>query len=548
LKIAIVIFLSSGNFLLAQTKTSTEKQQIKLLQKESYQTLEQEFWTALQNNSQVKTKYALAYLLKAKKEKDTLEIADAYYMMIYASHWKTSKVYVDSIITITKGNINYNQPAKAYILLANDFGTRGRYKEAFVALDEAYYCAISSGNIVQLYNIKYLIARLKTSIGDYQSSLNILRDVVSYYREKDNTRSYIIAYWAYGNNLNLLKKPDSVIQINKELISLSLKTRDSVIYNKLLLSSAISLYEKENYTSSLDSILKLNKLYKKTNNINSINVLINLYLAKIYSRQNKNELALTYLEKVDSISTSKNYFHSSIRENYTLMYHHYKENKDIKNQLYYINKLLKTDSILDNDFAYLVKNVNTKYATRNLISEKQKIIKSLNQSNFNNKIIFLLLLLLCIVFILFLIKNYKKKNHNQKRIQEINRKKKEQTHIIDDETTTRILDALHKIEQSDIFLKTDFNLAHLAKLLKTNTSYLSRIINKHKKQTFKQYLIDLRINYLIKELNEKPIIRKHSIEALATSIGYTNASSFTRIFKNHIGMSPSEYLKKNYSD
>jgi YesN/AraC family two-component response regulator len=58
--------------------------------------------------------------------------------------------------------------------------------------------------------------------------------------------------------------------------------------------------------------------------------------------------------------------------------------------------------------------------------------------------------------------------------------------------------------------------------------------------------MDLRINYLIQKLDENPILRKHSIEALADSIGYKNASSFTRIFKNYTGISPSKYFKQKY--
>lgn len=119
---------------------------------------------------------------------------------------------------------------------------------------------------------------------------------------------------------------------------------------------------------------------------------------------------------------------------------------------------------------------------------------------------------------------------------------------IDTETTNRILADLVAFENSTVFLKNDFNLNLLAKLLNTNTSYLSRIINDHKKRTFKQYLIELRINTLIHNMHKNPILRKYSIEVLAESIGYNNASSFTRIFKSHIGESPSSFLNKKYPE
>lgn len=547
IKILILSFLfSSSNYLFAQVHLEDQKKQIKDLQAESYENLEKEFWKSDRMDSITRFRYAEAYLLKAKKRKDTAEIADAYYMMLYASQSNNSQLYTDSIIAITKDNINYNQPAKAYLLRANNYGVNGRYKEAFMALHKADFYAKTSGNTHQLYEIKYLISRLKTDVGDYQSSLDILRDIVLHYKDNSNIRPYIVSSWAYGNTLNLLKKPDSALLINRKIIPLSLKTKDSVMYNKLLLSSAIAYYEKEDYKSSLDSILKLREYNNKKDFGNSINVLMNLYQGKIYLKQQKNELAIKNFEKVDSISTSKNYFHSSIRENYTLMYNYYKQKKDIKNQLYYINKLLVTDSILDSDYAYLLKNINDKYTKPNLIAEKQKIINSLESSGFNKKMGIVFLLSFSCILIIALARNTKKMQLYKKRIEELGTTKKVQTYIIDDNTTKRILDDLSKIEQSELFLNKDFNLAHLSKLLNTNTSYLSQTINKHKKLTFKQYLMDLRINFLIKQLDENPILRKHSIEALAESIGYKNASSFTRIFKNHIGISPSEYFRKRY--
>ncbi len=545
----VILFLIIGNQSFSQTNAEEEKIDINRLQGKDYPTLEKAFWQLQsQKNLESAKEYASAYLHKAKSEKDIEEIANAYYMLIYSSHWDVSKVYVDSIIAVTKDNINYNQPAKAYILKANDYGANGQYKEAFIALDKAYFCAKTSGNIEQLYGIKYFITRLKTDVGDYQSNLSTLKDIISYHKEKGNTRQYIITSWAYANNFNLLKEPDSALVINKEIIPLSLKTRDSVIYNKLLLSTAISYYEKENFKPSLDSILKLRELNKKKDFGSSINVLMNLYQGKIYLKQHEDELAIKNFKKVDSISTIKNYFHSLIRENYTLMYNYYKEKKDIKNQLKYINKLLVTDSILDSDYAYLAKNINSKYTTPNLVLEKQNIIKSLKKTGNTRKIVISVLGLICVLLVIALFRNNRKKKYYKKFSKELGVRKKGNNHTINNETTKKILTSLANLEHSKAFLNKDFSLPVLAKLLNTNTSYLSRIINDHKNQTFKQYLIDLRINELIKNLDENPVMRKYSIEALADSIGYKNPSSFTRIFKNYTGVSPSEYLKKNYSE
>jgi len=79
--------------------------------------------------------------------------------------------------------------------------------------------------------------------------------------------------------------------------------------------------------------------------------------------------------------------------------------------------------------------------------------------------------------------------------------------------------------------------------LKSNTSYLSYTINKIKNKTFKQYITELKIEYLIKKLKEDKNYRKYTIKYLAEEIGYTNASAFTRAFKNYKGITPSEFIK-----
>jgi AraC-like DNA-binding protein len=49
--------------------------------------------------------------------------------------------------------------------------------------------------------------------------------------------------------------------------------------------------------------------------------------------------------------------------------------------------------------------------------------------------------------------------------------------------------------------------------------------------SFKKYITQLRIEYLIKELKEEHIYRNYTIKYLAEEIGYTNASAFTRVLK-----------------
>ncbi len=114
---------------------------------------------------------------------------------------------------------------------------------------------------------------------------------------------------------------------------------------------------------------------------------------------------------------------------------------------------------------------------------------------------------------------------------------------ISDTIVQNILTGLHRLEKEKCFLKLDFNLKFIAQELNSNTSYISKVINFHKKSSFKEYTTQLRIQYFIKELKVNPSFQKHSLDAIAKDIGYSNASSFSKIFKKHTGITPSRFIK-----
>jgi AraC-like DNA-binding protein len=115
---------------------------------------------------------------------------------------------------------------------------------------------------------------------------------------------------------------------------------------------------------------------------------------------------------------------------------------------------------------------------------------------------------------------------------------------IKDETRTEILEKLIKIEEKKLFLRQDFTLHNVAKKLKTNTAYLSKIVNSELDKNFSSYVNELRINYIIIELKNNAKLRSYSINAIAEEIGYKSPESFTKYFKVATGISPSIYIKK----
>ena len=114
---------------------------------------------------------------------------------------------------------------------------------------------------------------------------------------------------------------------------------------------------------------------------------------------------------------------------------------------------------------------------------------------------------------------------------------------ISSKTEKAILKKLDQFENTKAFIKKDINLNQLAKQFDTNTKYLSEIIKNYKNKNFNQYLNELRINYLIDELNNNDKVLNTKVSYLASDFGFNSHSSFSTLFTQYIGQSPSEYIK-----
>ncbi|MEM6718584.1 MAG: helix-turn-helix domain-containing protein [Bacteroidota bacterium] len=114
---------------------------------------------------------------------------------------------------------------------------------------------------------------------------------------------------------------------------------------------------------------------------------------------------------------------------------------------------------------------------------------------------------------------------------------------ISDAIILQVMDELSDFENHQGYLKP-ITLHSLAKKLKTNPKYLSKIINNHYQKNFSSYINDLRINYLLKELTKNDTLQKCTIKSLAKKLGFGNPESFAKAFKRHTGVNPSTYINE----
>ncbi|KAF2520132.1 helix-turn-helix domain-containing protein [Flavobacterium salilacus subsp. salilacus] len=107
-----------------------------------------------------------------------------------------------------------------------------------------------------------------------------------------------------------------------------------------------------------------------------------------------------------------------------------------------------------------------------------------------------------------------------------------------------ILNKLKQFENSTRFTNAKLTIATLAVQFKTNTSYLSEIINREKGKNFNAYINGLRINYICSLIHSNPEYLNYKISYLAETCGFSSHSAFATVFKSITGISPSAFLKQ----
>jgi AraC-like DNA-binding protein len=95
-----------------------------------------------------------------------------------------------------------------------------------------------------------------------------------------------------------------------------------------------------------------------------------------------------------------------------------------------------------------------------------------------------------------------------------------------------------------VICQQDFTLGKLAKMVNSNTTYVSQAINEYYGTSFSNVLAGMRIKEACRCMtNESDRYRHVTIEAIAASVGFKSRTAFINGFKREVGLTPSEYLR-----
>ncbi|WP_082994815.1 helix-turn-helix domain-containing protein [Aquimarina megaterium] len=449
----------------------------------------------------------------------------------------------------------------SYILQGGIYMRLANYNESLKSYLKAEKIAIDKGlknkELICIANIGFVRIELKR----YSDALEVLEKVISKlekeeYRDtkKQFEHTYIRVILSKGLCLKELNRLDEALLTYQEGTELANTYDLKNIKGNFYINTGDVFYEKGEYHKALGYLNEGKKILKSVQSSNFSNIL----LAEFYSAR-----CLFKLEKLKEALDLLIYNFGVIKENniqktdklhemYELAIHIAEQLED-RNLIISLNQdyretfsKISEDQLKARDVLYNRDISKLKIDNESLVAryDKKKYVTAIAIG-----IASILLLVLVFMFFRFKIKS----KENEKRFQKLAKSIKEKSFdnhqktikkdSIKDEKVNSILEELNKLQDSLFFLSEECNLYTTAKKINTNTTYLSKTINTYKKQSFNQYLNELRIHHVILKLHDNAKFRSYTIEAIAQEVGYKSSNTFVKAFKDKTNLNPSFYIK-----
>lgn len=365
--------------------------------------------------------------------------------------------------------------------------------------------------------------------------------------------NYCMALMNYltGDYENSSKFADESITIINDTKNKSLFQREMIMACGIKAMAMLKMDKEKEALSAL----------QYTETINSTDVSITeayICLADYYLDKNEYEKAVSILfEEADRVNKRQSYAGKSLvyekisdiyagKGNFDKAYAYHKICDSLNRMIFDMNK------------EYAIAEVKAKYNLaqyQNKLQE-QKII--LLKRNRLNTILVIALIFSSVIIYIILINKTKKDRYYKKIVQQYAEKASLNKHIKELEdihgaqpnkyATSALSDTkgdniykamVSQMEDAEIWRDSELTIEKLAKILNTNRSYLSRLINERAGVNFNQYLCKYRVEGAISSIINSD--GECLLKSLAFESGFKTASGFYKAFSRETGMPPSAF-------
>mgnify|MGYP003584327378 FL=1 len=512
------------------------------------------------------------YIKKSKVERNDEALFYAYRYASISSTYPLNLKYADSALVIGKKSDIKKILLDAYLNRGNINMSEEFYQKALDDILIANKLSQESGNNYIFNKTIYYIAQNKLYLGQYEDANKELIICLKFFKDNLQNKTSLGKNYQIYYLYSLMSLIDSNTKLGKSKENEAL-LKEAFAYikeNKLdqylpyfITSEGISSYFLKDYNTAISKFSEAIRLYNDQWEHNTEV----FYLGLSYWHIGKEKLAIKYLEEIDKHYDKTKKLDPQFRSAYEILIKYYNSIGNKEKQLEYINKLMFLDRSYEKNYKYLYQRIVKEYDTKKLVSEKNRIEKTLE----NQRIIFISIFIFLLAgFLFFALRIYKEKQTYKKRFEEIiaeqNKLHLKQENKISDSKENlikekfdydyynkipglnplfveNILKQLEIFEQENRFLDSQISQRSLSEELGTNSTYFSKIINTYKGKNFTLYINDCRLDYIIGHLQNDIKYINMDVKELASIAGFSNSENFSDNFRRKFNLKPSVFIK-----
>lgn len=499
----------------------------------------------------------------ARQSSQYKDLVQAYTQLAYWSENPDNRlVYMDSALVVAQQTADNKIIGNVFFDKGELYQLENNWTKTLESYLQAYDYSHTTTDEYLKNKVKYGIASVKLLLEDYEESLEMVSECANFFKEHPHENAYkyyLKSLYLTGLCHNQLGDFDKCTAINTKGIT----TTKTLLFDELevffVYSEAVNLYDQAQYNESityLHQALALEKTYKNKNIQLSAYVLLgknHLQLAQYQQTSN-------YFLKADSLSIATLTVLPDLNEGYTYLANKAKEEGKFDEKLYYLNKIINNNSLLDKQYKQLSNKVYKEYDNKKLLLSIQESEKSLaEQHKIQHYVEWIASIIIGISILLISFVSYKNqqlRRKNRASMPLLNalsvvysagnpQKNTAETNkiVVNEKVTNHILQQLERFEFNKDYLKKNITLTYLATKFKTNPKYISSVIKSHKHKEFIQYLNELRFEYLTTMLAINKY-RHYTIEALAGELGFSSAKGFGQAFYKSKGIKVADFIKE----
>ena len=499
--------------------------------------------------------FAQAYLDKAKKVGNRAKITQGYKNHIYFEMAYVRKLhYADSMIDAAKKT--------STDILASSYVTKGAVYYSNKSYTPALDCYIKANSLIDetdpylKYKIAYCIAEIKYYMAYYPEAISLLQSCLTYYK-KDNPRPYINTLHLIGLCYNKNGQYELCHRTNQIGITEAAKYNEADLLHYFMHSEGINEYFMGHYQMALKHLTGSIAYFAEKGDFANESV-ASFYFGKCCLKLGRISEGIASLERVHYFFITKRYIRPDQIEAYHLLAGYYKSIHDKDKQQFFTDALVAADGMLDANYKALSTQLHKDYDTAELKKDKKKLRQDINalKENKDGKetqltimasagIIITILASIILHRFYTLRRRFKNASGPSSYGPETSNDNRPANPVTMNEEVRKVLEKrLEKFEGEKKYLSKDMNLVLMAKLLETNTKYVTTLIRECRGKKTPQYLNDLKIDYLVELLSKDKKARYYKHKALATEIGYSTTNSLHKAFLNRVGSTFTDYLQQ----